>query len=58
MSSEHIQSKEELQQHLRDTIQALDLSSRSFDGDLKERLIGSLLLSEFSCMTLALQNLC
>jgi 2,4-dienoyl-CoA reductase (NADPH2) len=27
-------------------------------GDLRERLIGSLLLSEFSCMTLALQNLC
>ena len=32
MSSEYIQSKEELQQHLRDTIQALELSSRSFDG--------------------------
>ena len=32
MSSEYIQSKEELQQHLKDTIQALELSSRSFDG--------------------------
>jgi hypothetical protein len=31
MSKEYIQSKEELQQHLRDTIQALELSSRSFD---------------------------
>ncbi len=31
MSSEYIQSKEELQQHLRDTIQALELSSSSFD---------------------------
>jgi hypothetical protein len=32
MSSEYIQFKEELQQHLRDTIQTLELSSRSFDG--------------------------
>jgi hypothetical protein len=32
MSSEYIQSKGELQQHLRDTIEALELSSRSFDG--------------------------
>jgi len=32
VSSEYIQSKEELQQHLKDTIQALELSSRSFDG--------------------------
>jgi hypothetical protein len=31
MSSEYIQSKEELQQHLRNTIQALELSSRLFD---------------------------
>jgi len=31
MSSEYIQSQEELQQHLRDTIQALELSSRAFD---------------------------
>jgi hypothetical protein len=32
MSSKYIQSKEELQQHLKDTIQALELSSRSFDA--------------------------
>lgn len=32
MSSEYIQSKEELQQHLKDTIQALELSSRALDG--------------------------
>ncbi len=31
MSSEYRQSKDELQQHLRDTIQALELSSRAFD---------------------------
>ena len=32
MSSGYIQSEKELQQHLRDTIQALELSSRSLDG--------------------------
>ncbi|MFC2060052.1 SEC-C metal-binding domain-containing protein [Chloroflexota bacterium] len=31
MSSEYIQSNEELQQHLRDTVQALELSTRAFD---------------------------
>ena len=31
MSSKYIQSKEELQQHLKDAIQALELSVRSFD---------------------------
>lgn len=39
MSSEYRQSKEELQQHLRDTIQALELSAhafdKGFDGEVK-----------------------
>ncbi len=35
MSSEYIQSKEELQQHLRDTVQALELSARAFDEGLE-----------------------
>ncbi len=35
MSSEYIQSKEELQQHLRDTVQALELSARAFDDGLE-----------------------
>jgi len=32
MSGEYIQSREELQEHLRDTVQALELSSRSYDA--------------------------
>jgi len=31
MNGEYIQSKDELQQHLKDTVQALELSSNSFD---------------------------
>ena len=32
MSSDYKQSKAELQQHLQDTIQALELSSHAFDN--------------------------
>jgi len=35
MSSEYRQSKDELQQHLRDTVQALELSSHAFDEGFK-----------------------
>ncbi len=35
MSSEYIQSKDELQQHLRDTVQSLELSAHAFDKGLE-----------------------